>query len=64
MFQFGPHSVRAAATSKAYMNDVPINVIFKTAGWSYSSTFAKFYKKDIAGASKEDFNSAVLATKD
>ena len=37
--QFGQQSVRAAATSKAYINDVPINVKLKTAGWSNSSTF-------------------------
>ena len=45
--QFKPHSVRAAATSKAKANSVPIDRIMDTAGWSSRSTFAKFYDKPV-----------------
>ncbi|XP_074651617.1 uncharacterized protein LOC141906272 [Tubulanus polymorphus] len=44
---FKPHSVRAAATSKAKLNDVPLEDILKTAGWSNAATFAKYYGKPI-----------------
>ena len=44
---FGPHSVRAAATSKASEKSVPISEILKTAGWSNVGTFKKFYNKPI-----------------
>ena len=45
--QFKPHSVRAATTSKAKANLVPIDHILDTAGWSSKSTFAKFYDKPV-----------------
>lgn len=44
---FKAHSVRAAATSKANMNSVPIGDILRKAGWSSEKTFAKFYNKEI-----------------
>lgn len=44
---FGPHSVRAAVTSKASQKSVPIADILKTAGWSNVGTFRKFYEKPI-----------------
>ena len=44
---FRPHSTRAAATSKASESSVPLDQIIATAGWSSSSTFAKFYHKPI-----------------
>lgn len=56
--QFGAHSVRAAATSKAQNSSVPLSDIMKTAGWTSSSTFAKFYKKEVTDGSK--FSKAVL----
>ena len=44
---FKPHSVRTATTSKAKQSLVPIDFILKTAGWSFQSTFAKFYDRAI-----------------
>ena len=44
---FRPHSTRAAATSKASESSVPLDQILATAGWSSSSTSAKFYHKPI-----------------
>ena len=44
---FKPHSTRAAATSKAKLSGVPIETIIKTAGWSSTSVFAKFYDKPV-----------------
>ena len=43
---FTPHSTRAASTSKA-ANRVCLKTIMKTAGWRRSSTFGKFYHKEI-----------------
>ena len=42
-----PHSTRAAATSKAKTASVPIQEILKTAGWSSSRCFDKFYDKPV-----------------
>ena len=47
---FKPHSTRAAATSKAKLSGVPIETIIKTAGWSSTSVFAKFYDKPVTKA--------------
>ena len=44
---FKAHSTRAASTSAAKNNDVPLEHILKTAGWSNSNTFKKFYDKVI-----------------
>lgn len=44
---FSPHSTRSAATSKASCS-LHLQTILRTAGWSNSSTFAKYYKKPIA----------------
>ena len=44
------HSVRAASTSKANANLVPVDNILKVAGWSNAETFARFYKKPIETA--------------
>ena len=41
---FSAHSVRAASTSKAKTNLVPVDNILKVAGWSNAETFARFYK--------------------
>ena len=49
------HSVRAASTSKAYANLVPVDNILKVAGWSNE----RFYKKPIETA-KSGYQKAVL----
>ena len=45
--QFKAHSVRSAACANLKRNDVPIDEILKTAGWSNEKTFKKFYDKVI-----------------
>ena len=55
---FGAHSVRAASTSKAKNNGVPIQDIINKAGWTNSSTFAKFYDKKIV--TRDRFAEGVL----
>ena len=42
---FKPHSIRAAAASKAKLSGIPLEAIMKTAGWSSRSVFAEFYNK-------------------
>ena len=42
---FKPHSIRSASTSKLKINNIPIKTILKSAGWSNSSTFTKYYNK-------------------
>ncbi len=42
---FKSHSFRAASTSAAARKGVPIDFILQTAGWTNSSTFAKFYNR-------------------
>lgn len=46
---FTPHSTRAASTSKA-VGRVCLDTILKTAGWRRSSTFGKFYHKEITSS--------------
>jgi hypothetical protein len=41
-------STRAAAASKAKVQGAPVDGIMKAAGWSRSSTFARFYDKPLA----------------
>ena len=55
---FKPHSTRMAATSKAKGASVPIQEILRTAGWSSSGTFYRFYDKPLMEEST--FASAVL----
>ncbi|KAK3098029.1 hypothetical protein FSP39_015477 [Pinctada imbricata] len=57
--KFSAHSIRAASTSKAMQHNIPIEEILKTAGWSNSGNFAKFYQKQILDK-KEKFGAAVL----
>ena len=45
--KFTAHSTRAAACSAASRKGVPLATIMKAAGWSRSSTFAKFYDKPV-----------------
>ena len=58
---YKPHSIRAAAVSKAKHNMVPIDDILKTSGWSSERTFAKFYDKKIEVSSSSRFTNAVLS---
>lgn len=44
---FAPHSVRAAAASKA-ATTLPLMTIVQAIGWSSSSTFSVYYKKPLA----------------
>ena len=44
---FGPHSTRAASTSKAKLGGIPLETIMKAAGWANSGVFAKFYNKPV-----------------
>lgn len=50
---FTPHSTRAAATSKM-AGRVSLKTIMRTAGWRRSSTFAKYYHKEIVSGLKID----------
>lgn len=45
---FTVHSTRAASTSKATNNNVPINEILSRAGWSNVKTFATFYENKVS----------------
>lgn len=49
---FKPHSIRAAAASKAKLSGIPLETIMRTAGWSNRSVFAEFYNKPISKESK------------
>lgn len=44
---YKPHSTRVASASAAKRGNVPLSEILKTAGWSSSSMFAKYYDKPI-----------------
>lgn len=57
--KFGSHSVRHAASSKAWDVKIPIDSILSTVGWSSEKTFASFYRREIIPDSK-DFAEAVL----
>lgn len=58
---FSAHSTRHAATSKAKVLGVNLDVIRKTAGWSQSSSvFAKFYNREII-TNNNIFSQAILS---
>ena len=42
------HEVRALSFSLAFFDKVPLNEILKAAVWNQSSTFAKFYLRDMS----------------
>ena len=44
---YGAGSIRSATTSKATQQGAPIDAVLNAAGWSRSSTFARFYQKPI-----------------
>ena len=45
--EFGAGSTRAASSSKASCQGVPLQEIMSAAGWSQASTFTRFYKKEV-----------------
>lgn len=45
--KFSAHSTRAASSSAAKQNGVPVGEILKRAGWSSEKTFLKFYNLNI-----------------
>ena len=55
------HSTRAASTSAAEAQNVPIRDIMAMAGWSAEKTFRTYYKKPIE--EEHDFQTAVLGSK-
>jgi integrase len=55
---FSAHSFRAASTSKALHQGVPIGLILERANWASSSTFCRFYAKEIQKG--KQFSSSVL----
>ena len=46
---FTAHSTRAAATTGAKAMHVPLATIMKTAGWTNSATFSRYYDKTVPG---------------
>ena len=56
---FKGHSTRSASTSKAEAIGVSLTDVIKQGHWSNSSTFAKFYKKNIADY-HSNFQSGIL----
>ena len=59
---FGPGSCRSASNSKASAVGIPLDTILKYGTWSNSSTFYRFYCRDVVGMVDEerDFGSAML----
>ena len=45
--KYSPHSTRAASTSKCRSKGLQMDEIMKTAGWTNSGTFARFYEKPL-----------------
>ena len=60
---FGPGSTRAAAGSKASRKGVPMDSILAKGGWSQTSTFARFYNKEVKAAEQDHdvFSKTVLS---
>ncbi len=65
--EFKAHSFRAASTSAAVNKGIPINLILQTAGWTNSTTFARFYNRSESVLFSEEaqcrFSQAVLTNK-
>ena len=53
---FGAHSTRSASTSAAAKRGLALSTIMKSAGWSSSKTFTKFYNKCVLSS----FSQSVL----
>ena len=45
--KFGAHSTRAASTSVAFYQGVPLHFIMQCASWKQENTFRKWYKKPV-----------------
>ena len=56
--KFKPRSTRAASTSAARRNALPLQNILTAAGWKSDCVFAKYYNKPIGSNS---FSEGVLA---
>ena len=54
---YGPHSVRAAASSAAKRGGASVQTILDTAGWTNNSTFARYYNRPVQG---KDFGMAIM----
>lgn len=59
--KYSAHSSRAASTSSCKAKGLNITEIMKSAGWSNSSTFAKFYDKPMEN-STSNFGSVLLSS--
>lgn len=57
--EYKPHSIRAAAVSRASTSTVPISIILSHAGWANEKTFSKFYNKPIV-RDEQTFVSSLL----
>ncbi|KAJ7332628.1 hypothetical protein JRQ81_014808 [Phrynocephalus forsythii] len=55
------HSMRAVASSSAFLKGVPLSDICKAATWSTSSTFTQHYKLDVRARADTAFGRAVLS---
>ena len=58
---FSAGSTRAAAGSKANRKGVAMDTILKRGGWSQSSTFGRFYNKEVRSEDHDGFSDAVLS---
>lgn len=56
--KFSAHSTRAASTSSAKRQDVPLSLILRQAGWKGEKVFQEFYLKPVEG--QQSFSQAVL----
>lgn len=57
--QYSPHSTRAAATSKCRSKGLQMDEIMKTAGWTNTGTFARFYGKPLESG-QQNFGHTLL----
>ena len=56
IYDFTPHSCRAASTSKAKFEGLDINFILKKACWDNENTFRTYYDKEIISEDTESMN--------
>ena len=57
---YGPHSARAASSSAAKKGGASMQTVLDTAGWTTTSTFARYYLKPL---NRRDYSEAVLDSK-
>ena len=60
---FSGHSTRTAASSKAKSCGVPIKEILSRGFWSKSTTFEKFYSREIVNENTDSFQRSILSCK-